>query len=282
MGNEATSPLLKDQAINAYVYETVDTSSDVVTAFERILTTYADPVALVVITLAYENEEKAAFEHTRMTRHSTDHLMQNLRPLVRKTDHAFLLDHRMYFLLLGANEQGGQIVQSRLWEALLWRVHNMTGREVVRPRAMSIGYSAYPGTAASIPDFLEEASNARMRFDLLPEKTTRKTGARQSRHSLLQAENDEELPALARKLGIPYLTLLPNKLPHGLQNIVNPKLAHELHCYPLGRERNMLTVAMLNPQDRSALDRLHQETGLHIFPVLAHPHALETALEQLV
>src|SRR5579884_3881647 len=205
MGNEATSPLLKDQAINAYVYETVDTSSDVVTAFERILTTYADPVALVVITLAYENEEKAAFEHTRMTRHSTDHLMQNLRPLVRKTDHAFLLDHRMYFLLLGANEQGGQIVQSRLWEALLWRVHNMTGREVVRPRAMSIGYSAYPGTAASIPDFLEEASNARMRFDLLPEKTTRKTGARQSRHSLLHQRTMRNYPPWHANLA--FLTL---------------------------------------------------------------------------
>jgi hypothetical protein len=44
----------------------------------------------------------------------------------------------------------------------------------------------------------------------------------------------------------------------------------------------MLTVAMLNPVDHSALDRLKQETGLHIFPVLTHPQALQVALEQLV
>ena len=83
-------------------------------------------------------------------------------------------------------------------------------------------------------------------------------------------------------MGIPYLTLLPHKLPADVQRLVNRGLAQELCCFPIGRERNMLTVAMLNPQDNAALDRLHQETGLHIFPVLAHPQALQHALEQLV
>lgn len=285
MGNEATSPLLKDQALNAYMFETVVTPSEIITAFERILATYTDPVALVVIQLTYENDERASLDRSGPNWQSTHHLMQNLRVLVRKTDHAFLLNHDLYFLLLGANEQGGQIVQSRLWEALLWRVHNITEFDSSRPRAISIGYSTYTGTSTSLYDFIEEATNARLRFDLLPEKPTRKVAVRHARQSSQHAqnvENDEELPALARKLGIPYLTLLPQKLPQGVQNIVNPKLAHELRCYPIGRERNMLTVAMLNPQDRSALDRLHQETGLHIFPVLTHPHALQTALEQLV
>jgi hypothetical protein len=44
----------------------------------------------------------------------------------------------------------------------------------------------------------------------------------------------------------------------------------------------MLTVAMLNPEDHTVLDRLKQETGLLIYPVLTHPHALQVALEQLV
>jgi hypothetical protein len=39
---------------------------------------------------------------------------------------------------------------------------------------------------------------------------------------------------------------------------------------------------MLDPQNRDALDRLRAETGLHIFPVLAHPKTLQCALEQLV
>jgi len=282
MDNEASSPVAKDQVLHAYTYETVDTLSAVTTAFEYILSTYTEQVALVVIKLVYENEEKVSQDRIALNWQSTDHFMHNLRPLVRKTDHAFLAGHSMYFLLLGANEQGGQIVQSRLWEALLWRVHNISVREVSRPRAMSIGHSAYPGALASIYDFIEEASNACLHFDLLPERPSLKAVVRHHRQSSQQVENDEELPALARKLGIPYLSLLPRKLPRGLQNIVNPKLAQELHCYPIGRERNMLTVAMLNPQDHSVLDRLHRETGLHIFPVLAHPHALRTALEQLV
>ena len=44
----------------------------------------------------------------------------------------------------------------------------------------------------------------------------------------------------------------------------------------------MLTVAMESPLDHRALDRLTQETGLRIFPVLTHPHALAAALEQFV
>lgn len=282
MGNEATSPTVKEQAINVYTYETADTIAAIALAFERILSRFAGQVALVVIRLSYENEDRISLDRTSHTRQSTVYLIESLRSLVRKTDYVFLSGHSMYFLLPGANEQGGQIVQSRLWEALLWRVHNNSGREVTRPRVMSIGHSAWSNSPASIDQFIEEASKACLRFDLQPERPSRKAVVRQQRQSLSHIEADGELPALARKLGIPYLSLLPHKLPHGVQNIVNPKLAQELRCYPIGRERNILTVAMLNPQDRSALDRLHRETGLHIFPVLAHPSALQTALEQLV
>src|SRR5436305_13271355 len=194
MGNEASSPLLKEQVTCAYTYETVDTLSAVATAFEHILSTYTEQVALVVIKLVYENEEKVSQDRTAQNWQSTVHFMHNLRPLVRKTDHAFLAHHSMYFLLLGSDEQGGQIVQSRLWEALLWRVHNISGREVLRPRAMSIGHNAYAGASASINDFIEEASNACLRFDLLPERPSRKALVRHQRQSSQQVENDDELP----------------------------------------------------------------------------------------
>ena len=282
MYNEATSSQVKEQTVNVFKYETLDTESAVKITFERVLSGYAGQVALVVIRLSYENEEKISLNRAAHNGQSTEYLINSLRPLVRKTDHVFLSGHSMYFLLLGANEQGGQIVQSRLWDALLWRVHNISSREVTRPRAMSIGYSAWTGAHTSMDEFLAEASNACLHFELLPEGPSRKAVVRQQRQLSQPAEPDEELWALARKLGIPYLSLLPRKLPQDLQNIVDPKLAQELRCYPIGRERNMLTVAMLNPQDRSALDRLHRETGLRIFPVLAHPNVLQTALEQLI
>jgi hypothetical protein len=91
---------------------------------------------------------------------------------------------------------------------------------------------------------------------------------------------DDDLPALARKLGIPYLALLPRKLPREVRQLVRPELALELHCYPLGRERDTLTVAIADPQDSQMFDRLRKETGLRIFPVLAHPQELHLVLSQ--
>lgn len=302
MGTDAISPMVMEHTSTPYTYETIESTTSIAAMMQQIIGAHAQEIALVSIALYFENGEKESLYSLAQAHASSIYLMNNLRPLVRKTDAAFLLvDSRyrsedsdaprfscttstLYFLLFGANIQGGQIVQSRLWEALLWRVHNTSEREIVRPRSMTIGHSAYPTPHNDIDEFIEAANNVSMYFDRLPEKTARKAVARQSRQPSLHSENpaDEELPVLARKLGIPYLSLLPKKLPRGVQQLVDPKLAQELHCFPLGRERNKLTVAMLDPEDAAVLDRLHRETGLHIFPVLTHPHALQSALEQLV
>ena len=278
MSKEAAAPLKHGLATSPC---TVETIHDIVSTVQQIISTGIEQIALVTIQLVYEKEEKLNTHRSVLADKSTQYLLSDLRTLVRKTDSVLQLGHNLYFLLRGANKQGGQIVQDRLWEALLWRVHNLSERDIMRPQSMAIGHSTYPMQDKSIRDLITAADEATFRFDTQPEKATRKH-AEVPQGQLARDEIDQELPILARKLGIPYLTLLPRKLPQSLQHLVNPKLAHELRCYPLGRERNMLTVAMLNPADRSALDRLKQETGLHIFPVLTHPQALEVALEQLV
>ncbi len=280
MSNKASTLPRKEVTTSSYTYDTVDTLQDIVLAAERIISTGVEQVVLVTIRLFYEQEDKLNSHRLTHADKSATYLLNNLRTLVRKTDSVLLLDHNMYFLLPGANIQGGQIVQNRLWEALLWRIHNLSERDILCPQQISIGHSANLLCDESIDDFIATADKASFRFDAQPEKVTRKHAA--AREKQVDEEMTEELPVLARKLGIPYLTLLPGKLPQGLQQLINPKLAQELRCYPLGRERNMLTVAMLNPEDRSALDRLKQETGLHIYPVLMNPEALQVALEQWV
>ncbi len=280
MSNEAATLPIEILTSSLYTYDTVETMHDIVSAVERIISTGVEQIALATIRLFYEKEHKLNTSQLTHADNSTLYLLNNLRTLVRKTDSVLLLGHNMYFLLPGANRQGGEIVQSRLWEALLWRIHNLSGRDILRPQQMTIGHSTYPIPDKTIHDFIVAADEASFSFDTQPEKVTRKQAA--ARGKQVEDELVEELPVLARKLGIPYLTLLPRKLPQGLQQLVNPKLAQELRCFPLGRERNMLTVAMLNPEDHSALDRLKQETGLHIYPVLTHPQALQVALEQLV
>jgi type II secretion system (T2SS) protein E len=278
MSNEAAASLLHGLTTSP---ATIDSIHTIVSTTEQIIATGIEQIALVTIQLLYEKAEKLNAHRFMSADNTTHYLLNDLRALVRKTDSIFQLGHNLYFLLHGANKQGGQIVQDRLWEALLWRVHNLSERDMVGPQSIAIGHSSYPMRDKTIRDFIEASEEATFRFETEPEKAPRKHAeVPQGQHT--KDELDQELPVLARKLGIPYLTLLPRKLPQSLQHLVNPKLAHELRCYPLGRERNMLTVAMLNPVDHSALDRLKQETGLHIFPVLTHPQALQVALEQLV
>ena len=62
-------------------------------------------------------------------------------------------------------------------------------------------------------------SNAR--FDTQSEKEPRKH-AEVAQGQQPKDELDPELPVLARKLGIPYLTLLPRKLPQSLRTLLTP------------------------------------------------------------
>ncbi len=260
---------------------TINTIHDIKSTVEQIIATGIEQIAFVTIQLLYEKEEKLNTHRFKPADQTTQYLLNELRAVVRKTDSVLQLCHNLYFLLHGADKQGGQIVQDRLWEALLWRVHNLSECDMVRPQRIAIGHSSFPMRNRTIRDCIAASDKASCCFETTTEKAPPKHDeVPQGQHT--KDEFDQELPVLARKLGIPYLIPLPRKLPQSLQHLVNPKLAHELGCYPLGRERNMLTVAMLNPEDHSAHDRLKKETGLHIFPVLTHPKALQVALEQLV
>ncbi len=284
MSNEAAALAIPALTTSPSSVALVETTQDIASTVERMLLTGQDQLALVTIRLRYAtdaHDEQLPPQHSLDATTSTLSFLQDLRPLVRKTDQVLRSGHTLCFLLPGATLQGGHLVQSRLWEALLWRLHQFSERALVRPCAMTIGHSAYPLPHPSLQELLAAAGQACCRFEAPPKQAPRKHTTA-AHHQQRHEERDEELPVLARKLGIPYLTLLPSTFPQRLQHLVNPTLAKELQCFPLGRQRNRLTVAMLNPADHRALERLKQETGLHIFPVLAPPHALQVALDQFV
>ena len=291
MGNEAASRLATEIKTDEYGFAVINTVSPVITTISDIMAMGISSLAMVTITLRFEQGAKKRFGRQETSEETTTTaLLSALRRMVRRTDSVFLLDTTLYFLLLGANVQGGEIVQTRLWDALLWRIHNSDEGELLRPQSLMIGHSAYPVPCSDVYEFLAAASQPALHFELFAEKQTRRQIAQpgqqgqpgQQLQEGQQQAGEDELSSLARKLGIPYLSLLPRKPSHRIQQLVSPRLAQELRCYPVGRERNMLTVAMLDPQDQSALARLQQETGLSIFPVLTHPQELQTALEQLL
>src|SRR5712692_3881302 len=143
MGNDAVSPIVMEHNSTLYTYETIESATSIAAMVQQVTSLRKQEIALVSIALYFENGEKDSSYPLAQAQASTVYLMNNLRPLVRKTDAVFLLaDSRhlsapgeltdsprfspsaaptLYFLLFGANILGGQIVQCRLWEALLWR-----------------------------------------------------------------------------------------------------------------------------------------------------------------
>ncbi len=260
VGNECEKP--------AGAIETIETLDDVASKMCALNSAQA---ALVTITLDFAQDGRMGSDHSVRVERSMSHYLNHLRALVRRTDTVFLLQQTCYFILAGATQHGGEIVEERLWDALLWHINSTIEGEHLHPSRIEAGHSACCAPFIDVYQCINTASEPLRIFDLQPGKSARRA----------DATKDIELPELARKLGVPYVSFLPRKLPVRLQRLVAPALAQELRCFPIGRDRDVLTVAMSNPGDHQVLERLRKETGLNIFPVLADPHELQTALEHI-
>ncbi len=289
-----------------YTYAVAENIRDIAQMMQSLTHAGIAQMALVTIHLRFTATAKMYASEIPHADQYTRPYLDTLRPLVRKTDKVFLLvqhphtDQRtrkhlaspsgtshfrdmmpqmssdfapgatFYIVLLNANLQGGHIVQERLWDALHWYVHNDHSTDIYQLYSMTIGHSAYPIPSRNVQQCIAAARIARLRFE--PSETA-------SHQVLAQPVGAAELAAQARLLSIPYLEILPHQLPIRMKRLISADLAQELRCYPLGCERDKLTVAMLNPQDQQALERLHQETGMRIFPVLTSSRELQRVFE---
>lgn len=286
MANKATAKIditsFSVAAARATVsYETVETIQPIAVAARLLVPNGFEALAVVTLNLRFAKEATS-----QQVDESLNYFLLNLRSLVRKTDRVFLCQRMVYFLLENADAQGSIIVQDRLWERLLWLVHHLHETSVCAPLLVALGQSAYPQPASRIDDFLEDACHAGRIFDCqtmqainyLEEPETPYVPAPAPR---MLRETNPGMSVTAPQPAIPFMPSLPQKLPHRIRKLIKPQLARELQCCPVGKERDTLTVAMLDPQDQSALQRLERETGLRIFPVLTQPDQLEIAIDQL-
>ena len=271
MHTEVLYPQLPDVGMNRH-YQRMASTRAIVNLLQQAA--QIERVGLVAITLQFGIEENAS-----KVAESIHHFLESLRPRIRKTDMVLLLDQTCYFVLRGANQQGTSIVQERLWEALLWAVLNINETELLRPGMLTAGQGVYPEPQTTIEHCLHSALEPTQRFTLHREHSRPKGSS--SSVNLNRPIQEHELPILARQLGIPYLSLLPRNLPKRVLRLIKRQVAQELSCFPLGRERDTLTVAMIDPQNQQIIERLQSETGLRIFPVLTHPQELQNALELL-
>ena len=85
--------------------------------------------------------------------------------------------------------------------------------------------------------------------------------------------------ALALQLGLPHISLEDLTIDPAVLRLVPEELAHRYSVFPVRREHDILTLAVSDPFDIEALDRVRATTGLHLREVITSSEAIRKAVE---
>ncbi len=85
---------------------------------------------------------------------------------------------------------------------------------------------------------------------------------------------------MARKLGIPFVSLKNFRIPPEVLKRIPGTLAHRFQVLPLSEADNALVVAIENPMDMARLDELRFAAGMKLLPVMASADDIRAALER--
>ena len=194
-----------------------------------------------------EVDQEGAFSIIERAYHSINLLQPEtvIPPLSRETD---------IFLGMGSYPE-----PARTLEELFYHTGCVAHRLTLRPAVVSS--RIYPYKAGQSHDMCEKDETG----------TTAETGKSYEPGRAL------DLIPPAGSSGIPFMQL-PTKLPARLKHLIPYHLARELHCAPVGRDHNRLTVAMAQPVDTHTLDALKAATGMLIYPVACEISALDALL----
>ncbi len=85
---------------------------------------------------------------------------------------------------------------------------------------------------------------------------------------------------MARKLGIPFVSLKDFRIPPEVLKRVPAAVAHRFQTLPVGEAENALVVAVENPMDMANLESLRFVAGMKLVPVMATGEDIRAALER--
>ncbi len=93
------------------------------------------------------------------------------------------------------------------------------------------------------------------------------------------AEEEDVIDCLAEVLNIPFVQLHDYKVDPAVLELVPKELSLKHKVFPVFKIENSLTIAMVNPGDVQAIDRLHRETGFEIEPAVSLERDVMKAIE---
>ncbi len=95
--------------------------------------------------------------------------------------------------------------------------------------------------------------------------------------------NEEDIAkVMAKKAGVPYVSLKAKTIDMMAENLITPELAERFKAIPIGIENNKLLVAMRNPLNIIVLDDLKLMTGYEIQPVVTTDSELNATIKQFI
>ncbi len=224
---------------------------------------------------------QAEVPHTRQRYHAPngllDQVLANVRRAVRVDDDILTYENTAAALILpGVEQDAAWGIAERVYQSI-----NLLQAETVIPplkreTEILLGIGSYPAQGTSVEHLLYHAGLATHTLTLRPALTS------QMWHKPPDSVGDIAAnPVLAlsarHKGNIPFMEL-PTGLPRRLKQLIPHYLALELGCAPVGRNHHYLTVAMADPANTHAIDRISETTGLTIFPVSCDAMALSALL----
>jgi Type II secretion system (T2SS), protein E, N-terminal domain len=231
---------------------------------------------------------QSAIVHKRQRYHAPASLLEqiliNVRRTIRSNDQVLVHSGANIAIILPEVDQiGAQTLLERIYYSI-----NLLQPETVIPPLkretdITLGIGSYPKPGALLEDLLYHTSSMANRIILRPAVITQLYDTSSNALEELNLYNrnqddDNDSLVAARNNGIPFMQL-PAQLPTRLQQLIPYSLACELHCAPVGRDHNRLTIALAYPTDIQAIDRLHAATNMAIFPVACEAKALDELLE---
>ncbi len=85
--------------------------------------------------------------------------------------------------------------------------------------------------------------------------------------------------ALTLQYAYPYISVSRYKFQESVLELIPKEVAMKYNLVPLDKFKDILTIAMLNPLDRGAIEKIEEITGLKVRIFVTPPKELQDALE---
>lgn len=95
------------------------------------------------------------------------------------------------------------------------------------------------------------------------------------------ASEEDVARSLSEQVGLAYVDISSQPIDPNALNVISEELCRSHQAIPLFSMGSSITVAMANPLDQQAIDKLKKHTNQQIWPVFSTPTAIRKALDKL-